>query len=180
MSEQDRWIFGYGSLVWRPAFDHLERVPATVRGFARRFWQGSPDHRGVPEAPGRVVTLIRRPGAVCWGMAYRVSPEVYGQVTLALDERESGGFERVRVELCFDAPDRDSEPALMYVAPEGNANFLGPAPFDAMVAQVATARGMSGPNSEYVLRLAESLRDHGVDDAHVLRLAEAVAARRAG
>jgi len=67
------WIFGYGSLVWRPSFPHRERRPAILSGFARRFWQGSTDHRGVPGAPGRVVTLVAEAGAECWGMVYAVA-----------------------------------------------------------------------------------------------------------
>ena len=67
------WIFGYGSLVWRPSFPFAERRGAWIDGFARRFWQGSTDHRGVPGAPGRVVTLEHATGARCFGAAYRIS-----------------------------------------------------------------------------------------------------------
>ncbi|MDX5329335.1 MAG: gamma-glutamylcyclotransferase, partial [Marinobacter sp.] len=71
------WLFGYGSLIYKVDFPFLEQRPASIRGWARRFWQGSHDHRGTPEAPGRVVTLIEQPGAVCRGMAFRVSPNVF-------------------------------------------------------------------------------------------------------
>jgi cation transport regulator ChaC len=168
------WIFGYGSLVWRPAFEHLERAPGFIHGYVRRFWQGSPDHRGVREQPGRVVTLVPEPGAVCWGMGYRVSEGQWEAIVAGLDERESGGFERLQLTLGFREPDRAAARALVYVAGEGNPNFLGPVPLDAMAAQVRTAAGKSGTNVEYVLRLAESLQALDVEDEHVFELASAV------
>ncbi len=90
----EHWIFGYGSLVWRPDFPFAERRAATIVGWARRFWQGSTDHRGVPGAPGRVVTLVAEPGARCWGTAYRVAYDVLSGVIDTLEQRVYGGYSR--------------------------------------------------------------------------------------
>ncbi|HJL20432.1 MAG TPA: gamma-glutamylcyclotransferase [Sandaracinaceae bacterium LLY-WYZ-13_1] len=172
-----RWIFGYGSLVWRPAFEHLERRPARLRGWARRFWQGSTDHRGVPGAPGRVVTLVEAPEATTAGMAYRVSDDVFEAVIAKLDHREKGGYERRVVALEAHGGARLS--ALVYLAGPSNPHYLGPAAADRIVAQIDRARGPSGPNDEYLLRLERWLRDVGERDAHVFELAAALRRRRA-
>jgi cation transport regulator ChaC len=170
----ERWVFGYGSLVWRPAFAFEDRAPGFVRGFSRRFWQGSPDHRGAPDDPGRVVTLVPDASAVCWGMAYRVAVPAWEEVVRALDDRESGGFERYELSVRFRDGARAPVEALVYVAAEGNPNFLGPAPMSEMVRQVRRARGKSGTNADYVQRLAVSLRDLGAEDEHVFALAEEI------
>lgn len=156
------WIFGYGSLVWRPAFPHVARRAACVRGWRRRFWQGSTDHRGVPGAPGRVATLVREPEVpdlACWGMAYRVRAEDLDAVLVRLDVREQGGYDRIGVDLHFSSGGTHaSAPGLMYVATASNPNYLGPAPLDAIARQVFASRGPSGGNAEYVSRLADALR----------------------
>ncbi|MEM7410711.1 MAG: gamma-glutamylcyclotransferase [Myxococcota bacterium] len=172
MGEPLPWIFGYGSLIWRPAFAFEERRPARIPDYARRFWQGSPDHRGTRAAPGRVVTLAAEAGAWCGGMAYRVSAPAWDAVLAQLDDRESGGFERVGVPVVFD--DAPAVAGLTYVAPEANGNFLGPAEPEEIATQVCRSRGMSGTNTEYVLRLAEALRDLGERDAHVETVAALV------
>lgn len=164
------WIFGYGSLIFRPAFDHVERRRAVVVGYARRFWQGSFDHRGVAGAPGRVVTLIEDAASRCWGVVYRVDDANRGAVLRELDHREKGGYERRRVHARFDADATDGVEALTYVAPPGNRNYLGPAELDVIAAQVRKARGPSGPNDEYVRGLAAALRALDADDPHVFAL----------
>ncbi len=170
------WIFGYGSLVWRPAFPFAERWPCTLDGYARRFWQGSPDHRGVPEAPGRVVTLIEAPGEQCWGLAYRVADHDRDRVIAQLDHRERAGFDRLRMPVRFERGRPLEVTASVYIATQANVNFLGPAPVEAMARQVLRSHGPSGGNAEYVLELAAALEAEGARDDHVFELAAAVRA----
>lgn len=172
----DVWIFGYGSLVWRPDFPFAEARPATVAGWARRFWQGSTDHRGVPAAPGRVVTLVADPGGECWGRAYLIEAESSDAVIEHLDYREKGGYALHEVDIRFPGHDGASAPGLIYIAEPGNPNWLGEAPLDAIARQVARSSGPSGHNAEYVLELARALRAMGADDPHIYDLAARVAA----
>lgn len=163
------WLFGYGSLIWRPAIPFVERRPARAVGFERRFYQGSTDHRGVPEAPGRVVTLV--PGLGCDGVAYRVADADVDAVLAALDHREQGGYTRLDLQVELRGPASREITALTYVAAPDNPYWLGPAPLAAIARQIARARGPSGPNIEYLLRLAAALRELEVDDPHVFDLA---------
>ncbi len=158
------WIFGYGSLIWRVDFPYLERRRASVRGWCRRFWQGSHDHRGTPDAPGRVVTLIPAEGVRCIGVAYRVQDTVFAH----LDHREKNGYDRVGVVIDFD---EERVPGLTYVADRDNPAFLGAAPLDDIAQHIHRSSGPSGANAEYLLELAEALRELDAEDAHVRSLA---------
>jgi glutathione-specific gamma-glutamylcyclotransferase len=168
--ERPLWIFGYGSLVWRPAFAHAERRSGFVCGYTRRFWQGSTDHRGVPGAPGRVVTLLpASPSERCWGTVYRVEPGHEQAVLAGLDVREQGGYERRRVEVVH--AEGSIADTLVYLATPDNPDWLGEAPLEQIAEQVLRSVGPSGPNVEYVLRLAEALAGMGASDEHVEDLA---------
>lgn len=173
--DEPLWIFGYGSLVWRPAFPFAELRPARLPGWSRRFWQGSTDHRGIPGAPGRVVTLVPDPPSECWGVAYRVHPADGDQVLAQLDHREKGGYDRLEVDLHgrTDASFR----GVTYLATPENPNYLGPAPLAEIAVQVRRSRGPSGANLEYVTRLAEALRELEAVDDHVFALAALLEAR---
>ncbi|WP_083007321.1 gamma-glutamylcyclotransferase [Halomonas sp. GT] len=168
----DIWLFGYGSLIWKADFAYLERQPAYITGWARRFWQGSHDHRGTPDAPGRVATLIRAQGEVCHGMAYRITPDVLAP----LDIREKNGYLREKVSLTFRGQHGNAQTAkaategLIYLATEDNPAFLGEAPLDDIAHQIAHSHGPSGSNKAYLLNLARALRELGTDDAHVFAI----------
>ena len=168
------WIFGYGSLMWRPDFPALERREGCVHGWERRFYQGSPDHRGTPQAPGRVVTLIPSPGASCWGVAYRLDPLVMDTVLTDLDTREQAGY--LRESLAVHTRDGSVLQALTYIAGPANENYLGEKPLAEMIAQLSSAKGPSGTNADYLLSLQISLEEMGVNEPHVVALAEGLKA----
>ncbi len=177
------WVFGYGSLVWRMDLPFQERRPATLSGFARRFFQQSPDHRGTPEAPGRVVTLVAEEGARLSGVVYRIAEEDREAVLAALDHREKAGYDRLEIEVAAasaEAADgRETLCALIYVGRESNPGFA-PGTDDEIAAIVARSVGPSGPNLEYVERLSLALAELGAPDPYVDRIAALARASIAG
>ncbi len=165
----DEWVFGYGSLIFRVDFPYHERCQASVVGWERRFWQGSHDHRGTPSAPGRVLTLIRRPAVRCGGMAFRVPVSALR----ALDYREKNGYQRQRIRI--DLAGGNSVQGITYIAGPDNPAFLGPASDQAIARQMLASCGPSGNNADYVTELARALRELGESDDHVFGLATLVA-----
>lgn len=158
------WIFGYGSLIYKVDFPYLEKQPACIEGWVRRFWQGSHDHRGVPEAPGRVVTLVPDRLATCHGMAYRVEQSVLEH----LDFREKNGY--VRMITPMQLVDGREIEGIVYIATAENEAYLGEAPLTDIAAHINRAVGPSGTNRDYLLELANSLRRLSVYDEHVFEL----------
>jgi cation transport regulator ChaC len=148
------WLFGYGSLIWRPEVAYSARTPAILRGYQRRFWQRSTDHRGTAERPGRVVTLVPSAGSRVLGMAYRlVDPEA----TLArVDVREQQGYTRLRLPIELTG---GHVAAVVYVADPTNPYFAGDEAIDHTAAVIATAHGPSGANLEYARALVAALAE---------------------
>ena len=157
-------LFGYGSLIYLVDFPYLESKPASIRGWSRRFWQGSHDHRGTEENPGRVVTLIEEMDAVCGGVAFLVE----GVGVEQLDEREKNGYMRFTTELTFC--DGSHDDGLVYIAAPDNEAYLGEASEYDIARQICAAQGPSGPNRDYLLELARSLRELGLQDRHVFEI----------
>lgn len=163
-SMSEIWLFGYGSLIHKVDFPFIEKRTASVEGWTRRFWQGSHDHRGTPENPGRVLTLIESAGESCLGMAFKVSHQVFEH----LDHREKNGYLRHDIELKFD--DGAVKNGLVYIAEPDNAAYLGPASDKAIAKHIINSVGPSGDNIDYVLKLAAALRTLGAVDEHVFAI----------
>lgn len=173
VTQESVWVFGYGSLIWRPDIPHSKARPARLEGWSRRFWQGSHDHRGLPHAPGRVVTLIEEVDAVCHGIAYLVERDAATALE-DLDYREKNGYRRHDVELAIGT---DNTLGIAYIAPRDNHAYLGPAPLDQIATQILESTGPSGTNRDYLYRLGDALRQLDADDAHVFEL-EALVRKR--
>ncbi len=167
-SYDEIWLFGYGSLIYKVDFPFIQQSAGYITGWQRRFWQGSHDHRGTPEQPGRVVTLIPAAGIHCFGMAYQVTADVFEH----LDHREKNGYLRheVAITLTDDKQARREVLGLIYIADESNEAYLGPASEEDIAMHIANSSGTSRENSEYLLSLAKLLRELGAVDEHVFAI----------
>lgn len=163
------WIFGYGSIIWKTDFPFISETTGYLNGWIRRFWQASPDHRGTPEAPGRVATLLPSQTGACWGKLFLLDAQAQKQVLANLDYREKGGYERMLVDVVTTSG--ESVKAVTYWGPQKNEHFLGPKPMLEMARQISHASGPSGSNRDYLFQLESALQQLGHPDRHITLLA---------
>lgn len=177
VTEGDRTyiVFGYGSLIFKPPPHAIKRTPGFLKGCVRRFAHSSTDHRGTPEAPGRVVTLIhtgdwaRFSGSdpfpeedVVWGVAWTIDPKYAVEVKAYLDYREKEGYNEEGIDVwdIVDGEERIVVPkATVYVGRPDNPSFIGSEPLDVLADRIWRSEGPSGRNKDYLFKLAESVRE---------------------
>ncbi len=164
------WIFGYGSLMWRPGFAHAEARPAHVAGLHRTLCVYSWVHRGTETEPGLVLGLDR--GGACRGVAFRVEADRQAETIAYLRAREQ--VTNVYLEIVRKARLDDGRvvPALTYVVDRDHAQYAGRLSPKAQLALVSRARGQSGENRDYVLRTVDHLDELDIHDSNLAWLAE--------
>lgn len=156
------WVFGYGSLIWRPGFAHLETRRARLHGFRRALCVRSFVHRGTPERPGLVLGLDR--GGSCVGLAFKVPQELEGEVVGYLRARElvTNVYLERRLGVRLDSGEK--VPALCYIVDRGHEQYAGRMDAAAAARAVTGAIGQSGRNEEYVVNTVEHLAALGIRD----------------
>lgn len=223
------WVIGYGSLMFKPIPKYQFRVNGYLVGYIRRFWQSSSDHRGTPEAPGRVVTLIsiedlkhhevfhddlcmfelknskkhfdessfmelteksdigsvrreihalKEEDLKVWGCAYYVAPEHVAATREYLDIREQDGYtthevpfhilsdpcsnpemKEVLNQLPKNANGDSYINSVIYIGTLDNPSFVGPEDIEKTAVIIATSKGPSGMNSEYLFKLCNAVKE---------------------
>lgn len=165
----DLWVFGYGSLIWRPGFEYIESALAYVQGYHRSLCIFSHVHRGTPERPGLVLGLDH--GGSCRGVVFRVAA-ARREATLAyLRERELVTSVYIEKTLNVQLADGGVAKALAYVVDRAHPQYAGRLPLDEIVRLVAGARGIFGDNTDYVRNTYEHLLRLDIHDEELAALA---------
>lgn len=177
MTKDDLWVFGYGSLMWRPGFDFLEQRPAMLYGYYRSLCVFSHVHRGTPEKPGLVFGLDR--GGSCRGLAFRVAAANGEKVKDYLRRREQ--VTMIYLEMMVPLRLLDSSPrttkALCFIVDRAHQQYAGKLDFAHQVELIANGKGQSGDNPDYLANMIVHLKERGIKDAGLERLWQAVAQR---
>ena len=185
----DLYVFGYGSIVWKfeiEGIKPIETVRCKAFGWQRRFYQGSTDHRGTLEFPGRTVTMTKcSKDSPVYGVAYRIKKEDVEKCMENLEFREKQYDLRVQLEIYEDDDDDTgdhatkkkkkkmiSSKAVCWIATEDkkNVNWVGEQTIDEIATVIAKAKGPSGPNYEYLFNLADAMRSFNIEDEHLYEL----------
>lgn len=174
-SDGELWVFGYGSLMWRPGFPFAEAVHARLVGYRRCFCITSVHHRGNEKRPGLVLGLDR--GGVCDGMAFRVLAAHVSETLAYLRAREliSGVYREALVPVTLlDASAGEggnrSVPALAYIAERQHPSYVGRMPLAKQARLIRGARGRSGSNVDYLLNTLGHLAELGIRERELERL----------
>ncbi len=169
----DLWVFGYGSLIWRPGFAFEERAQARLHGYHRSLCVFSHVHRGTPERPGLVLGLDR--GGVCRGLAFRVAAGQAQETVDYLRAREQATAVYLERHVALKLEDGRQVRGLVYVADRKHLQYAGKLPAAQLLKLVREGKGQSGENPDYVLQTHEHLRKMGIFDPVLAALAQQLA-----
>ncbi|HTN50239.1 MAG TPA: gamma-glutamylcyclotransferase [Burkholderiaceae bacterium] len=168
--EQPLWVFGYGSLIWRPDLSFDLRRAARVHGYHRRLCLWSRINRGTPQCPGLVAGLDR--GGSCAGVVYRVPAIAVRSQFSQLWQREmmTNSYEPRTLECRLE--DGALVDAVAFVVRRDAPNYAGRLEEQRILEVFARgSSGRYGSSLDYLVNTICGLRSHGITDPHLERLA---------
>jgi glutathione-specific gamma-glutamylcyclotransferase len=166
----DIWIFGYGSLMWRPGFAFAQRCRARLDGYHRAFCISSTHHRGNAKRPGLVLGLDR--GGACEGVVYRIAAADAHVVLGYLRKRElvNGVYREARLPVQLHDTAHAQVTAITYICERAHPSYTGQQVLRVQAHQIRGARGVSGDNLDYLLSTMRQLADLGIREPALERL----------
>lgn len=167
----DFWVFGYGSLMWRPGFSFLESQPALLRGYHRSFCVYSHHYRGTPEHPGLVLGLAR--GGACRGVVFRVASTDEQAVRSYLNERELVSYAYTPRMVSVALSD-GAVRAYTFVANTSHDQFAGDLGVERSAEIIMNAQGVAGLNRDYLINTVRQLETEGYTDKRLHELLKRV------
>ena len=162
------WVFGYGSLMWRPGFDYETAYDAVLHGYSRSFCIYSFHHRGTRASPGLVLGLDA--GGECLGRIFRVRGEDAERVTAYLEERELVNYPYIARFLPVEARGADAPRSVVawtFVADPDHPDYAGGLPVEKAASLIMRASGIAGLNRDYLMQTVRHLETAGFVDEHL-------------
>ena len=168
------WVFGYGSLIWRPEFKFDAKVRGLVYGYHRSLCLWSKVYRGTPERPGLVLGL--EPGGSVHGVAFRIPAAIAHRELRALWARElvTGSYLPRWLEVRLGVDGTERVKAISFVMNRTAEGYAGELDRTLLLDTVCSASGRNGTCAEYVLATVQSLAEYDIHDRHLAKLAEEV------
>jgi cation transport protein ChaC len=166
----DLWVFGYGSLMWRPGFAFEEARRARLIGYRRCFCIYSVHHRGTPKRPGMVLGLDR--GGACSGIVYRVSAANAAETIAYLRSREqvNGVYREAHLPVEITEGENREVTALAYIVERAHPSYAGRLPLTMQARLIRGARGISGVNVDYLISTLRHLAELGIRERDLERI----------
>ncbi|WP_246233597.1 gamma-glutamylcyclotransferase [Pelistega europaea] len=174
--QKNIWIFGYGSLVWRPEFVFEESRHASLDGYSRALCLWSCVNRGTPEQPGLVFGL--KQGGICEGRVFRIPNENILEQFRQLWKREMPSESYIPMWLPCQTPEGPVK-ALVFVMDNQSKAYIGELSEEETLEIVLNASGTYGPCHEYVTETTDALTKSGIHDDYLVYLSKLIKARLA-
>lgn len=169
---EDLWVFGYGSLMWRPGFAFIESREARLIGAHRALCVFSFVHRGTPQRPGLVLGLDL--GGSCRGIAFRVAAAARQETVAYLRAREqvTAVYRECVRRIWLKGEPARQVPALCYMVDRRHVQYAGRLPLAGQLDYVRQGHGQSGANRDYVLTTVAAMEALGLGESSLHLLAE--------
>jgi glutathione-specific gamma-glutamylcyclotransferase len=164
VTQDQLWVFGYGSLIWDPCFAFADRQIGRVTGWHRSFCMWSVHYRGTAEAPGLVLALDEATTGVCDGVAFRVAPGTEAATLAALRERELISYAYREEIVAVALSNGNTVRAVTYVINRDHAQYNCAMALEDQAQIIAQRYGVKGANRDYLFATAQHLADLGLAD----------------